>query len=106
MAAKRKENLAQAKAIGSRLEYAIRTSQVSRAALSRKSGVRADAIGRLEQGRRVPGLPALKRLAEALGVPAGWFVFGELPLPDIPLAAPEDRDRRLRSTVEADSRPA
>lgn len=84
MSAIRKAKEEHLRAIGGRLTYAIGASKFSRAALARKSGVRVDAIGRLEKARRLPALGALKRLADVLRVPSGWLVFGEPPTPDIP----------------------
>lgn len=95
MAASRRDKRAEMEEVGGRLEYCLRQSQMSKAALSRHSGVRAEAIGRLARGERLPENATLRAIAEALGVPPGWLVFGDGPPPRIRLAPPEDRDQRL-----------
>jgi transcriptional regulator with XRE-family HTH domain len=49
---------------------------LSRAALARKAGVANSTLGNWEAGRGMPGLPALLRLAEALGAPVERFAEG------------------------------
>jgi transcriptional regulator with XRE-family HTH domain len=46
------------------------------AALARKAGVAAGTLRNWEAGRGMPGLPALLRLSEALGVPVERFAEG------------------------------
>jgi transcriptional regulator with XRE-family HTH domain len=47
-----------------------REAAVSRAELARRAGVPVSTLRNWENGRGFPGVPALLRLAEALGVPA------------------------------------
>jgi transcriptional regulator with XRE-family HTH domain len=71
---------------------------MSKIALARHSGVRAEALGRLERGERLPELRKLAAIARVFRVPAGWFVFGEGAAPHVPLADARDRDQRLAET--------
>lgn len=49
---------------------------LSRAELARKADVPASTLRGWESGRGMPGLPALLRLAQALGVPLERFAEG------------------------------
>jgi putative transcriptional regulator len=69
---------------------------LSRAELARRAGVPAGTLRNWEGDRGFPGLPALLRLAEALGVPVERFAEGvEDPGGDEP-AAPPERPRGRR----------
>jgi transcriptional regulator with XRE-family HTH domain len=48
----------------------------SRPELARKAGISASTLRHWEEDRGFPGLPALVRLAEALGVPVERFAEG------------------------------
>jgi transcriptional regulator with XRE-family HTH domain len=68
---------------------------LSRAELSRKAGVPASTLRHWEAGQGFPGLPALIRLAAALGVPVERFAEGvEDPHADDEPVAPETSRRR------------
>jgi transcriptional regulator with XRE-family HTH domain len=61
---------------------------LSRAELARRAGVPVATLRNWEQDRGMPGLPALLRLAEALGVPVERFAEGvEDPAGDEPDAS-------------------
>lgn len=81
--------------IAGRLKFVLSQSGMSNAALSRRSGLRLDAIGRLQKAERLPELQPLQDLAKALGVPAGWLVFGEGHPPHIEPCAAQDADQRV-----------
>ncbi len=49
---------------------------VSQDALAERTGIHPTAIGRLERGKREPGLKSILRLARGLGVEAGKLVNG------------------------------
>ena len=55
---------------GQHLRSLREAAGLSRAALARRAGVPAGTLRNWEADRGMPGLPALLRLAEALGVPA------------------------------------
>jgi transcriptional regulator with XRE-family HTH domain len=71
-----------------------------RAALARRAGVPAGTLRHWEAGRGMPGLPALLRLAGALGVPVERFAEGveepeaDEPAPVRPQAPVPKRPRR------------
>lgn len=50
----------------------------------------------------MPELQALQNLAKALGVSAGWLVFGEGTPPEVGPCAPEDADQRLAGSRNSD----
>jgi transcriptional regulator with XRE-family HTH domain len=49
---------------------------LSRAGLAREAGIPVSTLRGWEAGRSMPGLPALLRLAQALGVPPERFAEG------------------------------
>ena len=61
---------------GQHLRVLREAAGMSRADLARKAGVPASTLRHWEGGRGMPGLPALLRLAEALGVPVERFAEG------------------------------
>jgi transcriptional regulator with XRE-family HTH domain len=68
---------------------------LSRPELARKAGIPVGTLRNWEGDRGFPGLPALLRLAEALGVPVERFAEGvEDPHEDEPPTPPE-KPRRL-----------
>ena len=72
---------------------------LSRAELARRAGVPAGTLRNWEGDRGFPGLPALLRLAEALGVPVERFAEGvEDPGEDEPAAPDKTRRRRNGNT--------
>ncbi len=61
---------------------------LSRSALGEAAGITTTAIQHIEQGRRVPNLETIERLATALDVSPAWLAFGE-GKPPVTLAAGE-----------------
>jgi transcriptional regulator with XRE-family HTH domain len=61
---------------GGHLRALREAAGLSRAALARRAGVPASTLGNWEGDRGMPGLPALVRLAAALGVPVERFAEG------------------------------
>lgn len=59
---------------GARLKAAREVAGISQAELSRRSGVHAVTISRLEAGGMDPSLSTVELLAEALGIPAAALV--------------------------------
>jgi HTH-type transcriptional regulator, cell division transcriptional repressor len=70
---------------------------LSRAELALRGGVRVSTLRNWENDRGFPRLPALLRLAEALGVPVERFAEGvEDPVEDEPEPTPQTSRRSLR----------
>lgn len=59
-----------------RLKRARREKNVTAEALSVAAGVSNSAVSHLEAGSRLPRLPTLERIANALRVSPGWLAFG------------------------------
>lgn len=72
--------------IGTRIAEARQRSGLSQAELGEKSGIAQTQISRYESGRAVPRRDALMKLAEALGVHAGWLMEGPAYQPPAPIA--------------------
>lgn len=78
-----------------RLTQARRINRMSKTELHRKVGVSAAAIGQYERGEVRPRADTVSALADALGVPAGFFAIGR---PRVQVDIAEASFRRLRST--------
>ncbi len=59
-----------------RLAKARKAADLTRRALEQKAGGTNGAILYIEEGRRVPTVETVARLAHALGVPAAWLAYG------------------------------
>jgi transcriptional regulator with XRE-family HTH domain len=59
-----------------RLRRCRKSRKLSGSALSTAAGVGRHAVLQIEAGTRVPRLPMLERLADALQVSSGWLAFG------------------------------
>lgn len=57
---------------------------VTQTALAKTLGVSPGAVSQWENGTTEPSLAVLPKLAQALGVSAGWLAFGEEPAADDP----------------------
>ena len=62
--------------LGGHLRTLRGEARLSRAELARRAGVSVSTLRNWETGRGFPGVPALRRLAEALEVPAEWLPEG------------------------------
>lgn len=60
-----------------RLRRERKQRQLSAAALSRAAGVGTNTVSQIEAGRRLPRLPMLERIADALKVSAGYLAYGQ-----------------------------
>jgi transcriptional regulator with XRE-family HTH domain len=69
---------------------------LSRAELARRAGVAAGTLRNWEADRGFPGLPALLRLATALGVPVERLAEGVEDLPGDEAGSARGRPRRAR----------
>lgn len=83
-----------------RVKYARARAGMTARALAKRSEMTPSQISRIETGDRVRGIEAatVLRLAEALGVPAGWLLADEGTLPPVPVFSDEASlgDRRRR----------
>jgi transcriptional regulator with XRE-family HTH domain len=77
---------------GTHLRALRESAGLSRAELARQAGVPLSTLRNWEGDRGFPGLPALRRLAEALGLPVERFAQGvDDPAEDEPEMPPADR---------------
>ena len=60
-----------------RLKRERKRRQLSAAALSRAAGVGTNTVSQIEAGRRLPRLPMLERIADALQISAGYLAYGQ-----------------------------
>lgn len=86
-----------------RLAQARRISRMSKTDLHKKVGVSAAAIGQYERGEVRPRAETVGALADALGVPPGFFAHGR---PRVQVEIAEASFRRLRSTTVAQQQQA
>jgi len=63
--------------LAERLKRERKRRQLSAAALSRAAGVGTNTVSQIEAGRRLPRLPMLERIADALKVSAGYLAYGQ-----------------------------
>jgi len=83
---------------GGHLRALRKQAGLSRAELARSAGVPVSTLRHWENDRGFPGVPALLRLAEALGVPAERLAEGvHDPAEEEPKPAPEKPDRAPRT---------
>ena len=81
---------------GQHLRRLREAAGLSRAELARKAAVPASTLRNWEGDRGMPGLAALLRLAEALGVPVERFAEGVEDLQEDEPAPPPEKPRRRR----------
>ena len=60
-----------------RLRRERKRRQLSAAALSKAAGVGTNTVSQIEAGRRLPRLPMLERIADALKISAGYLAYGQ-----------------------------
>ena len=60
-----------------RLRRERKRRQLSAAALSRAAGVGTNTVSQIEAGQRLPRLPVLERIADALKISAGYLAYGQ-----------------------------
>jgi len=75
--------------IGSRIRQLREQRGITRDDIEALSGLERTYIARIEQGRTVPPLEALERIAAALAVPLYWLFYAEEGSPKAPPAGSE-----------------
>lgn len=60
-----------------RLRRERKQRQLSAAALSRAAGVGTNTVSQIEAGQRLPRLPVVERIANALKISAGYLAYGQ-----------------------------
>ena len=65
--------------MGNRIAYLRHKKGLSQAALGRRLGLSASAIGMYEQGRREPAISTLILLAREFGVTTDYLLTGNIP---------------------------
>jgi len=63
--------------IGRRLEYVRESRGLTGRELGRRTDLSSSYISRVESGERMPGMPIIRKLAEALGVTPHWLETGD-----------------------------
>jgi transcriptional regulator with XRE-family HTH domain len=87
----------QAQLLGSELRALRKAHGLTLAALADTSGKSISFISKIERGLARPSITALQDIAEALGVPIGWFFQSDGPVPadERPYIVRAGRRRRL-----------
>jgi transcriptional regulator with XRE-family HTH domain len=86
--------------IGSRIRQLREQRGITRDDIEAVSGLERSYIARIEQGRTVPPLEALERIAAALAVPLYWLFYAEDGSPTVPPAGSEPADTRSNGEVQ------
>lgn len=91
------ETKSQAHQLGEELRTMRRAQRLTLKALAERSGKSVSFLSKIERGLARPSITALQDIAEALGVPIGWFFQNDGPVPadERPYIVRAERRRRL-----------
>ncbi len=94
---KNKETKDQVQQLGDELRGLRKAHGLTLQDLAEKSGKSVSFISKIERGLARPSITALQDIAEAMGVPIGWFfqTDGPVPADERPYIVRKDRRRRL-----------
>lgn len=85
-----------------RLRLGLKRKGIPQTRLAELAGVDGGSLSKIINGQREGAtLGFLTSLAVILDLRPGWLLFGEGPLPEGMPAPPEEGDRRLRKTKQA-----
>jgi transcriptional regulator with XRE-family HTH domain len=94
------EHLIQARDIGQRVRDARLQAALTQEEAAKRAGISAVAWGNIENGHSIPRPATARKLAEALGIDAGYLLTGKMSAEELPWVdeIPRDTERRSLET--------